>query len=910
MAKGESTGKAVRPAWHTLPAERVLDELGAPPSGLTGAEARARLREFGPNVVPRGRKTTIAEIVWQQLRSPLLVILIVAGPVAFAFGQVSDGVVILAYLVVNVITGTVQEAKALRAIAALETLVAEDAVVLRDGQTVRLPAAELVPGDVVVLESGSRVPADLRAIEVHSLRVDESALTGESVPVSKQIHPTPMDAPLADRVGMLFSGTIVVGGAGRGVVVETGKDTEIGKISAIMRKARPPETPLTKEIKHLGSTLTRLVSVIGLLVGAIAYWKGLHLLGAVQYAVTFAIAAVPAGLPPSAIVVLAIAVSRMASRNAIVRTLASVETLGSTTVICSDKTGTLTRGEMTVRDVRTPCASYEVTGTGFVPRGELRRDGQRLGRAPQDVVDLLTAATLCNDSSLGQHGEAVEAIGDPTEVALLVAAKKVGIDTNLVRTRYRRVDTIPFDSETKYMVTLHRGITEQSLIVIKGAPEVVLRYCEPAADGSPLERDRVFGVVDELAGRGRRVMAIAWRLTEEPLDALRPNEIRGATFLGLVGIFDPPRPEVVTSIAACHGAGIAVKMITGDHPSTARIIGRELGILHEDDTAVLTGPEIAAMSRSELERHAPSTKVFARVAPEHKLRLVEALQKHGEVVAMTGDGVNDAPALKQADIGIAMGRGGTAAAREAADIVLVDDNFATITAAVEEGRRCYDNLVKVTMFLLPGNLAQSVIIVVGVVFFPVAGTVTLLPIIPAQILWVNLVTGVMLGISMAFEPAEPDIMNRPPRGRSEPVYDARMALRFLHLSVLMIVGGVGLFWYVYYGGLVVGLTDDELLRRAQTIVVTVLVIIQVFYLFECRSTRKTAFAVDWRSNPTVYVCAGLVVALHIAFVYVPQFNAMFQSVPLGWRDWLAAVAVSALVFPVEAVEKKALQPRA
>jgi magnesium-transporting ATPase (P-type) len=405
-------------------------------------------------------------------------------------------------------------------------------------------------------------------------------------------------------------------------------------------------------------------------------------------------------------------------------------------------------------------------------------------------------------------------------------------------------------------------------------------------------------------------MAVAWRLADEPLTELRPDAIGPAAFLGLVGIFDPPRPEAMTSIAACHSAGIAVKMITGDHPATARIIGHELGILQkEGDASVRTGSELAAMAQPDLERLAPTTKIFARVAPEHKLRLVRALQQQGEVVAMTGDGVNDAPALKQADIGIAMGRGGTAAAREAADIVLVDDNFATITSAVEEGRRCYDNLVKVTMFLLPGNLAQSVIIVVCVVLFPVAGALTVLPIIPVQILWVNLVTGVMLGISMAFEPAEPDVMNRPPRGRDERVYDARMVLRFLHLSTLMIHGGLGLFWWVYYGGLALGGAEDELLRRAQTIVVTVMVMTQVFYLFECRSARKTAFAVDWRSNPSVYACAALVVLLHIAFVYAPPFHHLFQTAPLTWADWLAALAVSALVFPIEAIEKMALQPR-
>ncbi|MCL2448795.1 MAG: HAD-IC family P-type ATPase, partial [Polyangiaceae bacterium] len=606
---------------------------------------------------------------------------------------------------------------------------------------------------------------------------------------------------------------------------------------------------------------------------------------------------------------LAVAVGRMAREHAIVRTLPSVETLGSTNVICSDKTGTLTRGEMLARALWTPSGLYELTGDGYTPRGELFRDGSRVDEAPSDVRELLLAGVLCNDSALRPQGHTWSAVGDPTEVALVVAAAKIGVEAEPLRAAWKRMDVIPFDPAQKYMLTLHEVPDDGQRVILKGAPEVVLKYCNRLQDGSELDAAHITEIMQDLATRGLRVLAVAAIDVPERLPSIPGPDFAPMALLGLVASMDPPRPEAVAAIAVCHQAGVIVKMVTGDHPGTAKAIGMELGITEAKD-AVVTGEEIERMNQGQLEWTAPFINVFSRVAPEHKLRLVRALQARGEVVAMTGDGVNDAPALKQADVGVAMGVTGTAAAKEAAAIILVDDNFASIAAAVEGGRRCYDGLIKAVMFVVPTNLGQSLVLLVGVIAFPVIEGVPLLPIVPLQILWVNLVTNVTLAIPLAFEVPEPDLMDRPPRPRNEPIFTRQLALRCLLVGLIMATGAIALFLDEYYGEIVIPHDGPEpALRKAQTLVATTIVLFQVFYLLQCRSLRASVFRMSPWSNPSIYVGIGIALALQLAFVHAPIFNLLFHSSPIGLRDWLACSAVAASILPIMALEKTLFEKR-
>jgi magnesium-transporting ATPase (P-type) len=872
-------------SWHDEAVARVLACLHASPSGLDASEAASRLKTFGRNVLPHGKRKGPLDLVWRQVKGTLPLVLLASGLLALAFGRIVDGTVVVAVVVVNAAIGAFQEYRAGQAIDAL-------------------------PGDIVFVEAGNRVPADMRIMSVRSLLVMEAALTGESVPAPKQCEPVPREAALGDRTSMLYSGTIVASGTATAVVAATGIHTELGRISTLLRDTSEIETPLTRALRRFGNILTAAIGAVAYFVLLTALRRGYPMVDAVRAAVSLVVAAVPSSLPAIITVALAVAVRLMARRNAIVRTLPAVETLGSTNVICSDKTGTLTRGEMAARALWTRSGVYELSGGGYDPRGELLRGGAPMtSSAPEDVFELIVAGMLCNDASLRLADGSWTGVGDPTEIALVAAAAKLGVDAAQARSRSPRLDVIPFDAAQKYMATLHEVPEGGKLVVMKGAPEVILGRCDRMGADGALDHAGVTAVLNALAARGMRVLAVASTQPPETLRRLEPSELPPMRLLGLVASMDPPRPEAIAAIHRCQRAGIVVKMVTGDHPATAKAIAVEIGIADPGDS-VITGDEIERMAPQELEFAARFVHVFSRVAPEHKLRLVKALQVRGDVVAMTGDGVNDAPALKQADIGVAMGITGTAAAKEAAAVILVDDNFASIGAAVEGGRRCYDNLVKALMFVVPTNLGQSLVLLVGVLAFPVIGYVPLLPVVPLQVLWVNLVTGVTLAIPIAFEAPEPDLMVRPPRPRNEPLFTPQLALRCVLVGTVMAAGALALFLDEYYGEIVVPHAPPELaLRKAQTIAATTIVLFQIFYLLQCRSLRTSIFRMNLFSNPAVYVGIALTLAMQATFVHAPAMNVVFHSAALGLRDWLASGAVAASVLPVMALQKSLYEKR-
>jgi len=898
--------------WHTLPADEVLGALESSSTGLSEAEAKQRLQVYGPNSLPRAKSEGVLTLLWRQLNNPLIYVLLGATTLSLALGKVVDALVVLGAVVLNTLIGFLQEYRAGRAIEALVDMVPETATVIRGGQRKRVLASELVPGDVVALGSGDKVPADMRLLELRNLKVDEAPLTGESVPVDKTLQAVPAEAGLGDRRSMVYGGTLVTYGTGTAVVVATAGETELGRISSMLSAATELQTPLTKQLAEVGKGLTVAILIVAGALFLIGLARGYTFGDASLAAVILAVGAIPEGLPAIVTIALAIGVQRMARRRAVVRHLPAVETLGSTTVICTDKTGTLTRNEMTVQALWTPTGSYGVSGVGYAPEGELLgEDGGPVSAVPADVRALLVAGALCNDANLAHEGSGWSLTGDPTEGALIVSARKLGLEVETLRRDLPRLDAIPFESERQFMATLHAAPGGERVVFLKGAPEVVLSYCTVQGGGQPVDAGGVLEAVEGIAARGMRVLACAERRLTAAQDTLPQDALSDAdlssdfTFLGLQGMIDPPRPEAVAAVKVCHQAGIRVKMITGDHKGTAQAIGKELGLGGE----AITGLELGGLSDAQLRQAATQHDIFARVAPEHKLRLVGALQAEGHVVAMTGDGVNDAPALKQADIGVAMGITGTSVSKEAADMVLTDDNFASITAAVEEGRRVYDNLIKALAFVLPTNLGLAVIFMVAVGFFPVVGGEALLPMQPTQILWINMVASAALGLTLAFEALEPGAMRRPPRRPDAPVLSRFVVLRTALVALLMAAGAVALFLVQYYGDLGAGVPAATALREAQTMAVTTVILFQIFYLLNCRSLRDSVFKIGLWSNPWVYVGIGLLLVLQLGFIYLPFMNAVFGSAPLGWEAWLEAVLVAAVVLPIISFEKWVRQRR-
>ncbi|QRK07070.1 HAD-IC family P-type ATPase [Archangium violaceum] len=888
--------------WHSLPPEAVLEAVQTNPEGLSDAEARVRLERHGPNVLQRVSGESPLTLLWRQINNPLIWVLLASAGLAIALGKVADGLIVLAVVVLNTLIGFVQEFRAGKAIEALTQMVPENATVLRGGRKVTVPSAELVPGDVVLLASGDKVPADVRLLAERNLQVEEAALTGESLPTEKNVAPVPASAGVGDRTSMAFGGTHVTYGTGTAVVVATGGATELGRISQLLSEAVDLQTPLTKAIGVIGRYLTIAILVISVVLMGVGLLRGYGIAESLMAALTLAVAAIPEGLPAIVTIALAIGVQYMASRRAIIRKLPAVETLGSTTVICTDKTGTLTRNEMTVQALWTPSGTYTLSGVGYAPLGELRRDAQKLDSPPEDARELLVAGALCNDASVREKNGVSELTGDPTEGALLVAAAKAGLKVEELRARHPRVDAIPFESENQFMATLNEDGQGGRELILKGAPEVVLRRCV-LHDG--IDADKVLGEVERLASRGMRVLAVASKSLPASHGALRNEDAAGGfRLLGLQGMIDPPREEAINAVRACHTAGITVKMITGDHAKTAEAIGAQLGIL--EGRRAVTGAELAALDDTRLREVAMSSNVFARVAPEHKLRLVRALQKEGQVVAMTGDGVNDAPALKQANIGVAMGITGTAVSKESADIILTDDNFASIAAAVEEGRRVYDNLIKSLAFVLPTNLGLALILIVGVGFFPILRVAgerePLLAMLPTQLLWINLVATVALALPLAFEAREPNLMQRMPRHPDAPVLSGFVVMRTVMVAVLMCAGATGLFLWEYNAE--VGRLGHELaLSEAQTMAVTTVIMFQIFYLLNCRSLRDSFFRIGVFSNPFVYLGIAMLVLLQLGFIYLPFMQAVFNTAPLSLEALGLCALVGAIVLPVISVEK-------
>jgi Ca2+-transporting ATPase len=887
--------------WHALQTDQALERLQSDARGLSDDEASERLQQFGPNALPRARGGEAFRIFLRQFRDPLIYVLLGSTGLAMLTGKVVDGLVIFAVVILNAIIGFIQEYRANEAIKALSELVPFEATVMRNGQKRRLASIDLVPGDVVLLESGDKVPADMRLMATRGLRIEEAALTGESVPAEKDVAAVAEDAALGDRSGLAFSGTLVTAGTGTGVVVATGPTTELGRISRMLDEAKALETPLTQQLGMIGKIIAGAIMVISVLLFAVGLARGYPIADAILAAVAMAVAAIPEGLPAIVTIALAIGVRRMARRRAIIRKLPAVETLGSTTIICSDKTGTLTRNEMTVQELWTPDGAFRLSGIGYAPKGDLRDEsGAPLSSIPKSVENLIAAGALCNDAVLRRTDDGWRIAGDPTEGALVVAAEKLGCSVSELHERWPRIDAVPFESERQYMATLHQDQEGEQRIIIKGAPEVILQRCSPQETEPAFFSESVMQAVKRIAGDGMRVLACAARTPNPPLERLDEEDtVDGFVFLGLQGMIDPARDEAIDAIKACRNAGITVKMITGDHKETARAIGEALGLVKGGAPAV-AGSELAHLSSEELRRVAVDNNVFARVAPEHKLRLVQALQDEGHVVAMTGDGVNDAPALKQAAIGVAMGITGTSVSKEAADMVLTDDNFATIEAAVEEGRRVYDNLIKAFAFVLPTNLGLALILIVAVAFFPIRGGEPHLPMEAVQILWINLVAAVALALPLAMEAMEPNIMGRPPRRPDAPILSPFVITRTIIVAVLMAAGAIGLF-LVQAAAAPEGSADTY--AEAQTQAVTTVIMFQIFYLLNCRSLKDSFLKVGLWSNPWIYAGIGVVLVFHSAFIYLPFMNALFGSAPLSLQAWAEACAVGFLIMPLIAVEK-------
>ena len=899
MTTTDPIGRAAA-GWHALPVEQVQEALGAGPDGLSTAAARERLARYGPNRLrPPRRRGPLARFL-VQFHNVLIYVLLGAAVMTAALAHWVDTAVILGVVVINALIGFIQEGKAESALEAIRNMLPLQATVQRDGQRLVLPAAEVVPGDLVFLQSGDKVPADLRLGWVRSLQVQEAALTGESVPVEKDAGPVAAAAALGDRRSMAFSGTLVTYGQARGLVVATGEATEIGRISALLAAVAPLTTPLLRQLAAFGRTLTLAILALATLTFAFGVWvRDYAAREMFLAAVGLAVAGIPEGLPAIMTIALAIGVQRMAARQAIVRRLPAVETLGSITVICSDKTGTLTRNEMTVQSVVTSEHGYAVTGAGYAPDGAFVLDGRELAPGEDPLLgEMARCALLCCDAGIHRDGDLWRVDGDPTEGALVTLALKAGLDPSALARACPRRDVIPFESEHRFMATLHHDAAGDARICVKGAPERVLRMCgrQRTADGDqPLDAAYWQRQMDEIAARGQRLLALALRESAPDRERLRHADVdQGLTLIGLFGLADPPRGEAVAAVARCRAAGIRVKMITGDHAGTARAIGAQLGLATAD---ALTGVQLDALDDDELCARAAAVDVFARTSPEHKLRLVQALQAGGEVVAMTGDGVNDAPALKRADVGVAMGKMGTEAAKEAAEMVLADDNFATIAAAVEQGRTVYDNLKKAIAFILPTNGGEGLVIVAAVLF----GSV--LPITPVQILWVNMITAVTLGLALAFEPAESNVMARPPRRPDEPLLSRFLVWRIAFVSLILLAGTFGLFLYERAQGAGI--------ETARTVAVNTLVAFEIFYLFNTRYLTASSFTLEaWLGSRSVLVAVAAVVLFQLLFTYAWPLQALFATTALDLAAWGRILLVAASVFFLVELEKWLLRRRA
>jgi len=888
------------PHWHAMPVQETFRALDARPEGLSAQEAESRLARSGPNRLRpiKGRGPLLRFLA--QFHNLLIYVLIAAAAVTAMLEHWIDSSVILGVVVINALIGFFQEGKAERALDAIRGMLSTEAVVLRDGRRVRIDAEAVVPGDILLLQSGDRIAADARLVKTKSLQTDEAALTGESLPVEKDVAAVPVDAALGDRMSMAHSGTLVTHGQGTALVVATGDATQLGRISTMLRRVRTLTTPLLRQLAIFSRWLTGAISAIA----AATFVFGVSVRGFAPSemflaAVGLAVAAIPEGLPAIMTITLAIGVQRMARRNAIIRRLPAVETLGSVSVICSDKTGTLTRNEMTVQAIATSRHLFTITGIGYEPHGSFLLDGQEVSPDHRPLLSAMArGALLCCDAAVRQVQGRWMVEGDPTEGALVALAMKAGLDPEFEGKACPRRDEIPFESEHRFMATLHHDHKGHAFVYVKGAPERILEMCDRqyGRDGNePLNAAYWRARIDEIAGRGQRVLALAMRDVSGTKRDLRFGDVEhNLVLLGLFGLADPPRQEAIDSVMTCRRAGIQVKMITGDHAGTAIAVARQLGLDNPD--AALTGSDLEAIGEPDWRRRAAEINVFARTSPEHKLRLVQALQANGQVVAMTGDGVNDAPALKRADVGVAMGGKGTEAAKEAAEMVLADDNFASIVRAVEEGRTVYDNLKKAIIFILPTNGGEAFILIAAI------ASGYMLPITPVQILWVNMITAVTLALALAFEPPEGAVMQRPPRAPREPVLSRFLIWRVVFVSAILVAGTFGLFAWERDSG-----ADLEL---ARTIAVNTLVMFEVFYLFNTRFlTMPVLNRQGLLGNRAALIAAALVIFFQLLFTYAAPMQLLFATRDIDLLVWLKIVLVASSVFVLVELEKWLLNHR-
>ena len=897
MEKGNNTGSGSKQhnnesaPWHALPPEEVIRSLETDgEKGLDEKEAEKRLEAYGPNKMPEKKKRTWWQRLLAQFTNVLIYVLIGAAVITAFMDHWVDTWVILAVVLINAVIGFVQEGKAESALKSIQQMLSLEAVVLRAGQKKTVDAVDLVPGDLVMVKAGDKVPADMRLVRSKDLRVEESPLTGESSAVEKNTEAVDEDAIVGDQFSMLFSGTVVTYGKAIGVVTGTGEETEIGKINRMMSEVEEITTPLLQKIDRFGKYLSLAIVGITALFFLYGYffaeYEVYELLMAV---IALIVASIPEGLPAIMTITLAIGVQRMADRNAIIRRLPSVETLGSVDVICSDKTGTLTRNEMTAKQIITAERTYSIEGTGYKPEGQFLLADQAVDPEKEKVLwQLLQAARVCNNAEINRNDEGNwDLTGAPTEGALLVAAYKAGLKDF----RPERIDSIPFESDHKYMATLNE-VDQKRYIFVSGAPERVMDLCvsQYTEKGSKdLDRDFWEQKMEKAAGEGQRLLGVAFNETDSNRQELDKDEIEHKKiFLGVIGIIDPPRKEVVDAISECRDAGITVKMITGDHAATARAIGKDIGI--GDGEKSISGKELEKAGDEDLQKFVREYDVYARTSPEHKLRLVKAIQANNSLCAMTGDGVNDAPALKKANIGIAMGMKGTEVTKDASEMVLADDNFASIVNAVEEGRTVYDNIRKSLLFILPTNGAEMLALMSAILLG------VILPITPLQVLWVNMVTAVTLALALAFEPMEQGVMERPPRRSNEPILGKMFIWRIGFVSVL--IGGMtlGIFSYMLH---TVGAGEDV----ARTVAVNTLVAGQLFYLFNCRKIKAPAIGRGFFVNRYVFVAAGALVVLQALFVYLPFMHAIFDTSPIGGGLWLYSLAGGLLVFLLVELEK-------
>ena len=889
--------------WHLMTATEAVKMLKTnSKTGLTESEAARRTTTYGSNVLTRTKGESMLHLFLKEFHQPLVYILIIAGISVGLLQEWVEMTVIFLVVMINAVIGFLEEVKALKAIKSLSKSLNATTTVLREEGKKLIPVAELVPGDIVWMQAGDRVPADVRLIQAREFQVDESALTGESIPAKKQVKSLEKNTVLADRSNMAYASTLITHGVTTGLVVATGDDTEIGKINEMISSADILATPLTQKIAGFSRFILWIILVLAGLTVTAGILRGKELSEVLLEGVALAVGAIPEGLPAVVTITLAIGVSRMSKRKVIIRKLPAVETLGSTTVICSDKTGTLTQNEMTVQRVLAGEETFSVSGEGYRPLGHFTLEGVTSEKPEvvktqkqEALIELLRAGLLCNDARLLEQAHTWQLEGDPTEGALLTSALKGGLLLQQQHEHFPRIDEIPFESEYQYMATLHQAKEHTPIMYIKGSVEKVLAACTNAlnADGQicPINYQGIHRRVNEFGGEGLRILAFARKELPPSTQTIGHEHVKeGLTFLGLQAMADPPRPEAISAISACKSAGIEVKMITGDHVRTAAAIAKKLGLAqgHSANTEV-TGAEMSQLNTDQLVGTAQEKTVFARVSPGQKLALVRALQEEGHIVAMTGDGVNDAPALRQADIGVAMGITGTEVVKETADIILTDDNFSSIKAAVEEGRRVLDNLVKFITWTLPTNITEGVVILLAAMLG------LALPITPLQILWINMTTAIFLGSMLAFEPLEPDVMQRPPRNPKMPLLTKSLTLRIFWVSGLLVAGVYAAYQFA------IGMGAST--QQAQTLCVNIIVFGELFYLFNTRSLEFSQFKIGFFTNPWLVVGVLIMVGLQMIFVYVPFMNRVFNTAPIGLKSWVVVLAISSLLYGLVEFEK-------